>query len=349
MLTEEKKHRFQRSMQSSLFDSVSQVQDNLFPTTNNWSSLVNLWISFSRLFFRKTLHINDNIKQSLATIGISTFQDFINFSAGQLVSRSSKRPVRTLDLNIAGQTKKYFLKQVGTQSPYVRLKAWYQLQPLHSETVQELLVTKLFCHHGIPVMTPVAWGTHTVLGWPVRGFLLIEEVLGREFTEVYRTASLHSRRLLMRAHGELMGTLHQKGIDSKVHTKDLMCISQDYTNFRKCLVVIDRERGVTDLVNISLIKQAKRLAEIWIKGAFMLGTTERSELLAFLSGYWAASLFPSKGKDIRKRFIALIMGRAADILKNDHRFAPLRFPFKKKYDIPLKSIEERLNNESQVC
>ncbi len=348
MLTEEKKHRFQRNMQSSFFDSVSQVQDNLFPPINTWSSLFNVRLSFTRFFFRKTLHVNDNLKKSLATIGISTFQDFINFSNGQLVSRSSKRPVRTLDLNIAGQTKKYFLKQVGIQSLYVRLKGWYRREPVHSETVHELLVTKLFCRHGIPVMTPVAWGTYTVLSWPVRGFLLVEEVPGREYTEIYRTASLHSRRLLMRAHGELMGTLHQKGIDSKVHTKDLMCISQDYTNFRKCLVVIDRERGVTDPVNISLMNRGKRLAEIWIKGAFMLGATERSELLAFFSGYWAASHLPSKGKDMRKHFIALIMSHVADILENDHRFTPLRFPFKKKYNIPLKSTEERLDNESRI-
>ncbi len=84
----------------------------------------------------------------------------------------------------------------------------------------------------------------------------------------------------MRVHGELMWTLHQRGIETKVHPRDLICISQNYTNFPKCLVVIDRERGLTRLGNISLEKRGKTLAEIWIKGAFTLGRGERSELLA---------------------------------------------------------------------
>jgi hypothetical protein len=79
-----------------------------------------------------------------------------------------------------------------------------------------------------------------------------------------------------------MGTLHQRGVEPKVHPRDLICISQDYTTFRKCLMVIDRERGLTRPVNISLLQRGRRWAEIWVKGAFTIGRGEQSELLAFL-------------------------------------------------------------------
>ena len=53
---------------------------------------------------------------------------------------------------------------------------------------------------------------------------------------------------------------------SKVRLRDLIWISQDYTTFRKCLVVIDRERGLTRPVGISLKQRGKALADIWVNG-----------------------------------------------------------------------------------
>lgn len=288
------------------------------------------------MFFYKSLHINESIRSSLAEIGISEFQDFINYSAGRLVSRPSKRHVRTLYLDVAGQKKKYFLKQTGIQSPQVVLKAWCRLQLARSDTARELLLLELFSDHGIPVMNPVAWGEHRVLGWSVSGFILVEEVVGREFVEVYRDASLRSRRRLMRVHGELMGTLHQKGIESKVHPRDLICLSQDYSTFRKCLVVIDRERGLTHPVDISLKQRGRTLAEIWIKGAFTIGRGEPSELLAFLSGYFLASGMHGLNKARRVNLVNWVLRRAADILARDGRFSILRPDFKERYDIPRK-------------
>lgn len=252
------------------------------------------------------------------------------------MSRPSKRHVRTLYIDVAGQKRKYFLKQTGMQSLQVALKAWCKFQLPRSETARELLILELFRDHEIPVMNPVAWGECRVLGWSVRGFILVEEVVGREFVEVYRDASLRSRRRLMRVHGELMGTLHQKGIETKVHLRDLICVSQDYETFRKCLVVIDRERGLTRQVNISLTQRAKTLAEIWIKGAFTIGRGERSELLAFLSGYFMASGMHGLNKAGRVNLAGLVMGCAADILDRDQRYASLRPDFKEKYGVPFK-------------
>lgn len=312
-------------------------QGNLSPTTQDWRPPVNWWSSstFSCFFVRQSLHINTNLRASLAKIGISEFQDFISYSAGQLVSRPSKRPVRTLYLDVAGQQKKYFLKQTGIPSLRVVLKSWCRLQAVHSETTRELLLLELFRAHEIPVMNPVAWGELRVLGWPIKGFILVEEVVGNEFVEVYRNASSRKRRRLMWLHGELMGTLHRNGIKSKVRSQDLICVSDDFTAFQKCLVVIDREHGRIHPVNITLVQQGKALAEILIKGAFILGLGERSELLAFLSGYFAASGLQKQNKAMRINLVDWVLHYTANILDKDERFVSLQLAFKEMYGIPL--------------
>lgn len=286
------------------------------------------------MFFHKNLHINNSERLPLATIGISEFQDFINFSSGTLVSRPSKRHVRTLYLDVVGQKKKYFLKQTGMQSIGAVLNAWCRFESPLSDTAREQLLLELFCAHGIPVMNPVAWGDYRVLGWSIAGFILVEEVVGEEFVEVYRDASIRTRRRLMWIHGELMGVLHKKGIESKVHPRDLICISQNYRSFQDSVVVIDRERGRIGLGNISLKHRGKALAEIWVKGAFTLGRGERSELLAFLSGYFGATGMHRLNKAMRKDLVNWVFFRVESILDSDKRFSCLRQDFKERYGIP---------------
>lgn len=285
------------------------------------------------MFFRQRLHIDATIRPVLANIGITQFKDFANYSAGALVSRPSKRQVRTFYLDVAGQRKKYFLKQAGWQSVQEVLKAWRRFQLPCSDVVRERLIIQLFRDHGIPVMNPVAWGECKVFGWSMGGFMLVEEVVGQEFVEVYRAASLRIRRRLMWVHGELLGTLHHKGIESKVHPRDLICVSEDYGDFRKCLVVIDRERGRTHPVNLSLKDCGKALAEIWVKGSFTIGRGSLRELLAFLSGYCAAFGMNRTNKAMREDLVHWIVGRADDILAHDERFSSLRQDFMEKYGV----------------
>lgn len=286
------------------------------------------------MVFRKRLHIDESIRPSLANLGISQFQDFVNYSNGKLVSRPSKRHVRTIFLDVAGERKKYFLKQDGFHSPQETLKAWRRFQWSYSHTARELLILQLFRDHGIPVMNPVAWGERSIFGWSINGFILVEEVVGKEFVEVYRAASLRRRRRLMWVHGELLGTLHNKGIESKVHPRDLICISENFETFRKCLVVIDRERGCTHPVNLSVEARGRMLAEIWVKGAFTIGRGDPSELLAFLSGYFAAFGIDGTDRTLRAEVVNWIAGRASDILSHDERFSSIRQDFKGKYRIP---------------
>ncbi|WNM57381.1 lipopolysaccharide kinase InaA family protein [Candidatus Nitrospira allomarina] len=254
------------------------------------------------------------------------------------MSRPAKRHVRKLSLEVAGQKKKFFLKQSGFLSFHLFLKSWCRLQVPLSGTARELLLLELFRDQGIPVMNAVAWGEHTVLGWPVRGFILVEEVVGREFVDVYRGASLRVRRRLFRLYGELMGTLHRIGIDSKVRPEDLICVSDNYKDFRNCFVVIDREHGRPYLMGLSIEQCGIRLGDIWAKGMYRIGLGERSELLAFLSGYLTAAgqRSVSEGRDaISANLVKRASRRAAKVLYHDNRFEMLRTGFQVQYGIGL--------------
>lgn len=288
--------------------------------------------------FCKIFHANAKVRLALTEVGLREFQDFMTYSESSLVSRPLKLPVRTLYLSIDGQRRKYFLKKKGPQSLRVVLQAWFRFQRSLSSTARELMLLELMRQEGIPVMSPVAWGEQRILGCLFNGFIIVEEVTGKEFVDVYRGASLRIRRRLFFLYGGLMGALHRKGIDSKVRPQDLICVSDDYTNFQNCFVVIDRERGQPNVVELSTEQCGSRLGDIWVKGMSRIGLGERSELLAFLSGY----LTEVGREGVCERgvrgvnLVERASRRAAEVLYRENRFMRLRKGFQMHYGISLK-------------
>ncbi len=256
----------------------------------------------------------------------------MTYSEGQLVSRPKKLPVRTLYLMVDGQQRKYFLKKKASRFPYGALRVWFQIQNPPSRIARELKILELMRQQGIPVASLVAWGELKILGCSIKGFILVEEARGKTFLDVYRKSSLRVRRRLFRLYGALIGVLHRKGIDSKVRPEDLICVSDNYANFRNCFVVIDREHGQPHLVELSIEQCGIRLGEIWVKGMYRSGLGARSELLAFLSGYLSEAGQKS-GRVERMKLIEQASGRATEVLYHDHRFANLRKEFQRQYGI----------------
>ena len=288
------------------------------------------------MLFEENLYVEEALRQELSSIGLVCFRDFTQYSSGAVVSRPSKRDVRTLCLEIEGKKKKYFLKQTGIQHLQIALKSLYQVHVPCSATAREISILGLFRNHDIPVMRPVAWGERRLFGWSMGGFILVEEVVGKEFVNVYRSASLRQRRRLMYIYGELMGTLHHRGIQSKVRPQDLICVSEDYETFRKCFVVIDRERGQTHPVSLSVKDRGKLLADIWLKSAFTIGTGTFSELRSFLSGYFEVLGIRRLNQTMCRDLVNEVMARAATILAYDKRFSDLQQDIQNKFGIPPK-------------
>jgi hypothetical protein len=201
------------------------------------------------------------------------------------------------------------------------------------------MLLELMRQQGIPCMSPVAWGELKILGCSIKGFILVEEIVGKTFVDTYRGASLRIRRRLLQLYGELMGTLHRKGIDSKVYPEDLICVSDNYTNFRNCFVVIDREHGHPHLRELSIEQCGIRLGDIWVKGMNRIGLGERSELLAFLSGYLTKAGRQGVREEHGMIYVNLVeraSRRGTEVLYRNNRFAHLRKGFQMKYGIDLK-------------
>jgi tRNA A-37 threonylcarbamoyl transferase component Bud32 len=260
----------------------------------------------------------------------------MTYSESQLVSRAKKLPVRTLYLMVDGHQRKYFLKKKVSRFPYEALKVWFQIQNPPSRIARELKILELMRQQGIPVASLVAWGELKILGCSIKGFLLVEEVIGKAFIDVYRKSSLRVRRRLFRWYGTLMGVLHRKGIDSKVYPEDLICVSDNYANFRNCFVVIDREHGHPGLVELSIEQCGIRLGNIWVKETYRIGLGERSELLAFLSGYLSEAGWHSGGVE-RMKLVEQAFDRATEVLYQDHRFANLRNGVQEQYGVGPKT------------
>lgn len=283
---------------------------------------------------RDQLHVDPELRPLLAAAGLRELEDFLAFSGGSVVSRRRKRDVRRLELEVEGERRRYFLKQGRREALSATFAALRLRRPPRAAGLRERQLVERFRTHGIPVMRPVAWGERRLLGWPVSGFILVEEVVGRRFIDAYRESSLRARRRLLRAHGALMGRLHCLGIDSKVRPADLICATDEISGSQPNLVVIDREYGAREPIQLSGEQRGQGLADIWVKGALSMRLSEagqRSELLAFLAGYLRELYLDTRPERHAEaeRLAGQVTARACEIVRRDGRFESLRPGFEK--------------------
>ncbi len=232
------------------------------------------------------LHVAVDIIPATSAGGLLSYEDFLGYRGGRLVSRPVKQPVRFIALPSEGGSG-YFLKQFRITPRALVTDLWKGRVPLMASTTRERLILGLLDELGIPVMEPVAWGERRFLGIPLSGFLLVREVTGEPFVDCYLRSSPGRRRRLRQLHGVLVGALHRAGLLTKVRPRDLFVTTDDWRDFRACLKVIDRERGAISPKTLGLGKRADQLADIWCKSGIELGIGTPLELRAFFAGYWS--------------------------------------------------------------
>jgi hypothetical protein len=225
----------------------------------------------------------------LAARELRSLDQFLAYDAGDRVSRASKRPVRTLTLDQAGVTQRFYLKQFRISLPWLVTEIGKRRWPLLAAPTRELRLLDALAGLGLSVMETVGWGERRLLGLPLTGFLLVREVQGREYVSDFLASSPRRRRRLRRAHGELVGILHRAGLLTKVRPNDLFVTGTDLGSCRRCLTVIDRERGLPDVRTLTLSQRVAQLADLWVKSGIMLGLAPPREALAFLAGYFSAT------------------------------------------------------------
>jgi len=231
------------------------------------------------------LYINPKIERYLYELRLNDYDSIMGFRGGHVVGHNPEKHVRLISGKAGDNVKRFYLKQAFYERPINILKSILKKGKAHVITERELRLLKLLEGQGVPVMHPVAWGSRRLLGIPLSGFLLVEEVQGKSFTEMYEALDELGRRRLMTAYGALVGFMHKKGLYSIVRVTDMICVSKDFNDFKRSLVVIDREWGSLRKKNISFRKRCEQLGKMFAKMLRWIGLPTDREVISFTRGY----------------------------------------------------------------
>ena len=251
-------------------------------------------------------NVDEGVQAGAQTIGLQSYDDFIEFTGGELVSRAEKSPVRKIMLESNGISSNYYLKQTAifryrtaNQQTSTKKHISSMLRMLrrgrwpHCRSFLEYLSVVYYQRLNIPVMEPIAWGEKRFLGWPLNGFVLVKESVGESLSVAFSNATENSRRKLAYSYGSLLGCMHYNGVFDGARCRDVICKTDDSRDFRKSLVAIDRERGkYCDSIfkksreeTIRLIVKSLR-GSLFPSAGMIVGAPTKIQLLAFFSGYF---------------------------------------------------------------
>lgn len=222
--------------------------------------------------------------------GLDTFSQFMTKSVGELLdSGRNGRELRRLKIGIKDQTRTFYLKRLARE-PFGKLIQMVLFGYLpRSGPLREQLLLKRLNNAGFATMRTVAYGEKRRFGWPVSGFLLVEEVEGAEVAEVYQGCSTVTRHQLMDALGEYLGRLHKAGFFQAVRLKDLF-LQESLNNIDGVFdfVLIDRETskpGPSRFTKKRSLETLARATRRTLRDGYLIG---RGEIRSFCHGYHRA-------------------------------------------------------------
>jgi len=219
--------------------------------------------------------------------GLESFSQFMTKPVGELLdSGRNGRELRRIKISIQEQTRIFYLKRLAWD-PFGKLIQMVLFGYLpRSGPLREQLLLKRLNNAGFATMRTVAYGERRRFGWPMGGFLLVEEVQGVEVAEFYQSCSTATRHHLMTALGAYLGRLHKAGFFQTVRLKDLFLkkISND-ANGGFDFVLIDRETskpGPSRFAKFRSLEALARAARRTLRDGYAL---EREDVVSFCRGY----------------------------------------------------------------
>jgi len=208
---------------------------------------------------------------------------------GALAEPFSKEPGRFVHYIKTSQGN-YYLKRSTWQSPRSVLRHLLRGRSTHTDAVWEGVAVQTLGERGFHVMQPVAWGEEMLLGiWPLRGFLLIKEVIGRELTNLFaEEQDSNVRGIAFEAMGRFIGKLHGAGFFHSPRIRDYIVVpSFDKDSNQLSLTMID-----VDFKGLSLLPQSfetrKAIGALVVSCHIYLRTghsLSRFEARNFIRGY----------------------------------------------------------------
>ena len=230
------------------------------------------------------IEFNNSSKSIFTANGFKTVDDFLSYTEGEIVSKPGKRVVRKMTLG----DQIFFIKQEYFEGFKVLFKRLRKTGSLHSSLFKESKIIDLCQNAEIPVMEKAVFAEKYKFGIPVGGVLVVNEVKGKEFYKTFNDFSISRKRILAKAFGYLIGSIHRAGIDTIVRTHDLLIEDVNLKNYRECLVLIDREHGEINKKQMPEKDCALQIAKILIKSSGYLNHVPKSCLMSFINGYQIA-------------------------------------------------------------
>ncbi|PKN62563.1 MAG: hypothetical protein CVU57_23770 [Deltaproteobacteria bacterium HGW-Deltaproteobacteria-15] len=259
---------------------------------------------------KKKVYVEPGQEGLLERLNLHSYDSIIGMSGGRLVSQSRRKSIRVI-WDAGRDPKRYFLKSLTRQRYTDILKSVLKPGPMRIITCRERHLLRFLKENGIPVMETAAWGVEEIFGIPISGFLIVEEVKGKDFVEVYREGNRSTRNRMMEGYGRLVGHMHTNGLDSLVRVSDIMCVSEEYEDFRKSMVLIDREWGALKAKTFSLDDRCYQLGKMFVKMVRFIGMPEPRDIIHFMEGYrkespgdqYGVSEILAKSKEYASRLI----------------------------------------------
>jgi hypothetical protein len=186
---------------------------------------------------RLRLEIAEEYRESLAAAGLAGFDRLSGAPLGRLVSSGRGRSVRFLRLAHRGRETGFYLKRVTR--PRRLLRSLLLGRTVGLATTREAQTLGILRERGVPAAPVAAFGERRLLGRiPLRGFLLVEEVVGEEAAELFRGGDRELRGRLLAALARISARLASLGFRQPPRVKDFICTSRAGPD----LVIFDQER-----------------------------------------------------------------------------------------------------------
>lgn len=243
--------------------------------------------------------------------GLAGFRDFFEKPVGEPLSLDGNgRELRRISIEAEGVRRTFYLKRIGRE-PFAKLAQMllFGCRP-RSGPLRELRLLQELQQAGFATMRQVAWGEKRLLGWPVGGFLLVEQVAGTEVADLFEEGDPELLRRLCHDLGAYLGRLHQAGFFQVVRLKDLFCPAVPTgAESGFAFVLIDRETSKPRRKRFSVnsaFHALARAARRVLRDGFRL---RRAELRSFFQGYLAGSHLSvggMTGTDFRKAFFSAL-------------------------------------------
>lgn len=116
-------------------------------------------------------------------VGLKSFEDFFDYSAGRTINRNEKRDVTAMELSFGTERKEFFMKRFS--NPHLKdiLFTFRNFGSVCSQAMCEWKNANILLENGVQTYRPVCCGEQKVLGLERRSFFVTEKLNGECFTD----------------------------------------------------------------------------------------------------------------------------------------------------------------------